>query len=429
MHNFPSQAIAPIGANKAMSSKKRLRQAVESDGGVAILCFACRRSSDGTKQQGLSTFFKAPDSSKPGASSVALDAPLQCSRCLRVMEQPTVDRGSGAASKPRVLPQIARIRSYQRVASEQGVPYTITDTAAGAMMRLPCVCCGVAAPQEGHGLTRLRVWPDGLARPARGGFMGPFQPENLSPACATCNLMKGARRVRSFVEACRHITTKSSSDDFGTYPKRFRDNTSKRSRSCYITASSTHTKTHALSNEAFNAIVSKPCYYCAKPSDPPRHHNGLDRLDSSMRVYTEESCVSCCGDCNVMKYTHSEHVFLSHVRAVAVHNVGVTTWPGDVEGEEETDEVAPGEEQVAVRENGAADVLGDGNDEVSTTPVGGVTASTALNATASAAAEDGDGNATSTGINAGDADGDGADGRDADGRDIEVNPFAAFAFA
>jgi hypothetical protein len=56
--------------------------------------------------------------------------------------------------------------------------------------------------------------------------------------------------------------------DFGLYPHRFRNNISKRSRSCYITASSTHTKTHALSNEAFALIVAQPCRY-APPTPPP----------------------------------------------------------------------------------------------------------------------------------------------------------------
>ena len=35
-------------------------------------------------------------------------------------------------------------------------------------------------------------------------------------------------------------------------------------RSCYISASSTHSKTHALSNEAFTLLVSRPCRYCGK---------------------------------------------------------------------------------------------------------------------------------------------------------------------
>ena len=36
-------------------------------------------------------------------------------------------------------------------------------------------------------------------------------------------------------------------------------------------------------------IVSQPCYYCGKES-VDGHFNGLDRLDSSVRVYTTTSC-------------------------------------------------------------------------------------------------------------------------------------------
>lgn len=341
---------------------KRLRQAREADGVVSVLCFACRRTKDGTKQQGLGSFFSAKpkaDDAQADTAAPAAEGVVQCSKCLRVMESGGAGAASSGASKARVLPQIARIRQYQRVAAEQGVPFAIADGAAAALMRLPCVCCGVAAPTEGHGLTRLRVWPEGLERPARGGFMGPFAAANLATACATCNLMKGARRVRGFVEACRHIATHRGGADYGRYPHRFRNNTSKRSRSCYITASTTHTKTHALSNEAFNRIVSEPCRYCGKRSDPPNHHNGLDRLDSSHRVYTEDSCVSCCGDCNVMKYTHAEHVFLEHAEAVAKHNVGRDEFPADAEGAGEGE---AGEGEAGAEEVGAEELMRDEGD-------------------------------------------------------------------
>ncbi|KAL1528428.1 hypothetical protein AB1Y20_009776 [Prymnesium parvum] len=326
---------------------KRLRQAEETGGEVAVLCFACRHSSNRTKQQGIAGFFS---SNRPTPSEQS-DATRQCSRCLRVMAQPVVDRSGLAppAAASRVLPQIVRIRSYQRVAEQQGVPFLLSERAGIALMREACVLCGARPPTEGHGLTRLRVWPEGTTplsaeekRPrglTRGaGFMGPFHLQNLAPACSTCNLMKGARRVRAFVEACRHIATHRSGEGFGSYPHRFRNNTSRRCRSSYITASSTHNKTHALSNEAFNAIVARPCHYCGKESKPPHHHNGLDRLDSSCRVYTAETCVSCCGDCNVMKYTHTEQFFLKHVRAVALHNVGVEHWPGDVDSDDGEDD-------------------------------------------------------------------------------------------
>ena len=286
--------------------RKKLRQAAEERGKVATLCFSCRRTEDRTTQQGLSQFFKAASTSASASApaprppyatqgsnprladpqagplltrlSLAWDRPssggeaLLCSKCRRSMEQKVADRtgASHHAGTSRVLPQIARLRQYQRLAAEQKVPFAIAEHAAAAMMREPCTACGAAAPLAGHGLTRLRVWPEGLARPDRGGFMGPYAPANLAAACSTCNLMKGCRSVRGYVEAARHIATHRSENsppcDFGRYPHRFRNNTSRRSRSCYISASSTHSKTHALSNEAFALLVSRPCRYCGKVS-------------------------------------------------------------------------------------------------------------------------------------------------------------------
>ena len=321
------------------SKKKKLRQAKEENGTVSVLCFACRRASDNSKQQTISaSFFSISSTSVAAPSASAADVidacageePLCCSKCRRVMEKRKPAGGLQGSGKSRVLPQIARIRAYQRVATEQGVAFAISESLAASMMRRPCIACGIAAPTEGHGLTRLRVWPAGLERPARGGFMGPYHPENLATACSFCNLAKGYRRVRGYVEACRHIAThRGCVGDFGRYPRRFRNNVSKRSRSCYISASSTHSKTHSLTNEEFNAIVSQPCRYCGKESDPPRHHNGLDRIDNSVRVYSSETCCSCCGDCNVLKYQHSEEAFIAKCVAVARHNVGIDSFPGD----------------------------------------------------------------------------------------------------
>ena len=48
------------------------------------------------------------------------------------------------------------------------------------------------------------------------------------------------------------------------------------------------------------------------------HNNGLDRLDSSVRVYNNESCVSSCGTCNIMKYRWSVKEFLDHCLRVAI---------------------------------------------------------------------------------------------------------------
>ena len=174
--------------------RKKLRQAAEERGKVSTLCFSCRRTEDRTTQQGLAQFFKAaaPSAARPPPSSGGGGEAMLCSKCRRSMEQKVADRtgGSRQAATSRVLPQIARLRQYQRLAAEQCVPFAIAEGAAAEMMREPCTACGAPAPVGGHGLTRLRVWPEGMARPERGGFMGPFAPSNLATACSTCNLMK-----------------------------------------------------------------------------------------------------------------------------------------------------------------------------------------------------------------------------------------------
>ena len=203
-----------------------------------------------------------------------------------------------------------------QVAKESGCRFVLTDLEAVAVMRRPCAICGVAAPEVGHGITRLgHVDQSGSSTvrvrvrirvelsvcsllagnsspfPTGDRNMGPYTEENTAPACTICNMGKGCHSIAAFIDICRHIAPHRGLGAFGLYPDRFRNNISKRSRSSYTSES----KTHALTNEQFDAIVAQPCYYCGKKSDPPTHYNGLDRLDSTVRVYNATSCVSCCG--------------------------------------------------------------------------------------------------------------------------------------
>jgi len=286
--------------------KKKYRQAKETSASVEVLCFKCRREPGKARQQTLSFL---PTTTKKGA-----DEPM-CARC----RMPLAAKKKTQRKKVTVPPQMTRLKGYKRLAADSGVPFALTDSEAFALMRGTCFGCGKAGGEDGNGISRLRDWTgfsDEEKRRARKSFMGPFSRQNCITACAACNLMKGARSVRSFVEACRTIATHRNLGDFGRYPSRFRDNTSRRSRSSYITKSSTHTKTHSLTNAQFAAIVAQPCAYCGKPPSKT-HHNGLDRLDSDDRVYRLDAVVSCCGDCNVMKYKHDLDVFLAHCLVVA----------------------------------------------------------------------------------------------------------------
>ena len=300
---------------KPLPKKRKYHQAKETKDEVEVLCFKCRREPGKARQATLS-FLKQPPETTTDV----------CARC-RMPLQSKKKKTPQQSSRTTQLPQVTRLKGYKRLAGDTGVPFALSDGEAMALMRQNCVGCGAPAGDDGNGISRLRNW-DGFDKArAKKPFMGPFSKINCVPACATCNLMKGPRRIPSFVEACRTIATHRGLGAFGSYPNRFRDNTSKRSRSSYITLSSTHTKTHSLTNQQFNAIVAMPCAYCGKePSDT--HHNGLDRIDSDDRVYRVDNVVSCCGDCNIMKYKHSLDFFLAHCLAVSLHHLD-TVFPDD----------------------------------------------------------------------------------------------------
>ena len=216
-----------FGMPKAVAGKKRTRLAAEANGVVSVLCFACRRSTDSTKQQGLTAFF-TPAASKPATSegasvpSTSMEGTTpgsarsarQCSKCRCVMEHKVPSRtadksvaSSSTASKSRVLPQISRLRQYQRLASDQGIPFVIAEHAATALMREACTMCGVAAPAEGHGLTRLRIWPEGVPRWALARCEPRCEPRcesHCGPDSASfsaCRCRRSATSVQSRVDA------------------------------------------------------------------------------------------------------------------------------------------------------------------------------------------------------------------------------------
>ena len=340
-------------AKEEKASAKRYRQAHEEAGSggsvVEVLCFDCRRTKDTTVQKSLWSFFKvkqptaetescadpaATATEPPEKNQPTGGAPL-CAKCRRPMwiKGDSFTQG-GATNSLRgfgEMPQLQRIRSYKRSAEKEGVPYLLSERGACTLMRMDCVTCGAAAPAGGHGLARLRKWPEGTEKPEKGGFMGPYMEENVVAACSMCNMMKGYHTVRGFVNRCQHIASMHTpGEHFGEYPLLFRDNVWKRSRSSYITCSTTHTKTHSITNEEFNRITAQQCYYCHKvPRQPTTlgpddrgHFNGLDRLDSTHRVYTVDTTVACCGDCNVMKFKWPVDRFLAQCRKVARLHVG-----------------------------------------------------------------------------------------------------------
>ena len=68
-------------------------------------------------------------------------------------------------------------------------------------------------------------------------------------------------------------------------------------------------------------IIQSPCYYCGliaetlypyKGVKVKLRYNGIDRLDSSLDYYIENT-VPCCYKCNIMKNTLSYEEFIGHI--------------------------------------------------------------------------------------------------------------------
>jgi hypothetical protein len=127
------------------TKKPKYRQPQElSDGTVEILCFKCRRDPSNSVQKSVQSFFVSSSGSSPTLPTVG-----QCARCLKPMNKPTSSSASSSNSPKKkalgsnlILPHIARLRTYKKLASDALTPFTLTDAEATSIMRQPCFLCG-----------------------------------------------------------------------------------------------------------------------------------------------------------------------------------------------------------------------------------------------------------------------------------------------
>ncbi|EKX55273.1 hypothetical protein GUITHDRAFT_99054 [Guillardia theta CCMP2712] len=246
---------------------------------------------------------------------------MMCQQCRKPLEEEkkTIIRkpGKGCPSivKVSALPMfltlsvvtIHQIRTYQKIASEKRLSWNLLDSQAQAIMRRNCAFCGRAAKENSQGINGINRIDHSI--PA-------YTLNNTAPACSDCNQMKHNHSQEDFVAICKHVATANGLGDFGRYPEAFRDNFMPKRLSGYLTKS----KTYALSQEDFQAIVAKPCHYCGKETIPGKHYNGLDRVVTQVRVYNKDSCVAACGTCNTMKWRRTSEDFLAQCNRVALYH-------------------------------------------------------------------------------------------------------------
>lgn len=69
-----------------------------------------------------------------------------------------------------------------------------------------------------------------------------------------------------------------------------------------------------LTKEEYEDKIAKPCYYCGRP--PELGGMSVDRLDSSLKLYSKDTVVGCCQVCNYAKNTEGEKEFVARAKRV-----------------------------------------------------------------------------------------------------------------
>ena len=73
-----------------------------------------------------------------------------------------------------------------------------------------------------------------------------------------------------------------------------------------------------LTELEYNKLLDGVCYLCGLKNNK-NHKNGIDRIDSSLRVYSLENSRTCCGHCNFMKNVFSYIDFIEKCNQINEH--------------------------------------------------------------------------------------------------------------
>lgn len=190
---------------------------------------------------------------------------------------------------------IARNKSY---AAKRGILWDITDEDIEFMAVLPCFYCGIEYTDQLHNPNRL----DNTK-----GFIR----SNTVPACSTCALMKKALDINTFIERCEYISglrlvrnEEIWHDIKYVNYKKYKDRAENKGIEFSIT------------EEEFNILTREKCIYCNKEKTDT-HTNGIDRYDNSIG-YVFDNCVSCCFECNTMKWQFTYDKFMDQCKKIGM---------------------------------------------------------------------------------------------------------------
>lgn len=169
------------------------------------------------------------------------------------------------------------------------------------MTDLPCAYCGKETIDgvKRNGIDRMN------------NSIG-YTLENCMSCCEICNFMKQSLDPHTFVERCAQIST--GHDDICLVTEYWVD-TNLMSFAKYKAKSIRDGTSFELTKEEYEHLRQQSCMYCRRPTTK-KHHNGIDRIDSSIG-YILSNCVTCCGGCNIAKGKKTPDEFIDQCKIIA----------------------------------------------------------------------------------------------------------------
>jgi hypothetical protein len=194
-------------------------------------------------------------------------------------------------------------RYFQRRAYGDKILVNIDFNEYKKIIIKPCYYCGFHSQIKINGIDRVNNTK---------GYITP----NILSCCAVCNKIKHTSHPLAFLDKVDAITK------YQKEKKSLSNQLTCKWQMIYCSAKNASYLTYKneqenerniifkLTKDEYYELKKQPCYLCGIESNEI-NMNGIDRVNSNLRIYNNENCRACCGHCNYMKNTLNLSHFLS----------------------------------------------------------------------------------------------------------------------
>lgn len=199
-----------------------------------------------------------------------------------------------------------RLGAIKQQANKKGLIWNdnMTNEICENMMKSNCFYCGFVSPDTLNGINRLD------------SSLG-YSISNCRSCCKNCNFIKKCLDPITFIKRVSHIS--KIHKGIGELNFNIWLNSGSVNYNTYKTRAEKKKLEFELTNDEFDNIKNKKCYYCHKENSNG-HQNGVDRKNNNIG-YTIENCVTCCRECNQMKSNMGDNMFINYCYNISKYNL------------------------------------------------------------------------------------------------------------